>query len=228
MKLADIVIGERHRKDMGDIATLARSMDEIGLLHPVVVRPDSTLIAGERRIRAAQMLGWKEIPSRVVDLDAVARGEHDENALRKDFTPSEAVAIGRALEPMEREAAKERMIDAHSSESFSGLDKGNALDRVASTVGMSRPTFVKAQEIVEAAEREPERYAPLVEQMDRTGNVHGAFKELQRARKQEAKQTLPDDLPAPDERSRLFCGRLEDVGGELGADSADIIITDPP
>ena len=48
------------------------------------------------------------IPVTVVDLDAVVRGEFAENAVRKDFTPSEAVAIKRALEPIEREAAKER------------------------------------------------------------------------------------------------------------------------
>ena len=30
----------RHRKDLGDIRSLARSIQEIGLLHPVVIRPD--------------------------------------------------------------------------------------------------------------------------------------------------------------------------------------------
>ena len=52
MRIADIQIGERHRKDMGDIEGLARSIDEIGLLHPVVVRPDGILVAGERRFWA--------------------------------------------------------------------------------------------------------------------------------------------------------------------------------
>ena len=86
---------------------------ELGLLHPVVVRPDGLLIAGERRLRAAQLLGWSEIPVSVVDLDAVVRGEFAENAVRKDFTLSEAVAIKRALEPMEKAAAKERQGTPH-------------------------------------------------------------------------------------------------------------------
>jgi hypothetical protein len=38
---------------MGDIAGLAQSMADIGLLHPVVATPQSTLIAGEQRIAAA-------------------------------------------------------------------------------------------------------------------------------------------------------------------------------
>ena len=62
MRIADIRIGERHRKDMGDIEGLARSIDEIGLLHPVVVRPDGTLVAGERHIKACLLLGWQDIP----------------------------------------------------------------------------------------------------------------------------------------------------------------------
>jgi hypothetical protein len=46
-----IQIGTRHRREMGDVAALASSMGELGLLQPVVVRPDGILIAGERRLR---------------------------------------------------------------------------------------------------------------------------------------------------------------------------------
>src|SRR4030042_1306076 len=98
MRIADIRIGERHRKDMGDLESLARSIDEIGLLHPVVVTPDGRLIAGERRIRACRILGWNDIPVTVADLPAILRGECDENRIRKDWTPTEAVAIAKELE----------------------------------------------------------------------------------------------------------------------------------
>lgn len=60
-------------------------------------------------------------------------GEHAENVCRKDFTPSEAVAIGRALEPMERKAAAERQgtrTDLQASENFTG---GESLAKVAAT-----------------------------------------------------------------------------------------------
>src|SRR5262249_36494954 len=105
LSIGKIVVSGRHRRDMGDIAGLAASMAELALLHPVVVRPDGALIAGERRLRAAALLGWAEIPAIVVDLDNIARGEFAENAIRKDFTLSEAVAIKRALEPLEKAAA---------------------------------------------------------------------------------------------------------------------------
>src|SRR5262245_2444046 len=107
-RIADITIGKRHRKDLGDIDGLAASIRDIGLLHPVVIRSDGKLIAGERRLEACRWLGWEDVPVTVVDLEQVIRGELAENAIRKDFLPSEIDAIRRALEPIEKAAAKER------------------------------------------------------------------------------------------------------------------------
>ena len=124
MPIADIKVGQRHRRDMGDIDGLARSIDELGLLHPVVVTPDGTLIAGERRLRAFQLLERDSIPVTVVDLDKIARGEHAENAHRKDFTLSEAVAIKRAVEPLVKAEAKQRKVQG-------GKLKGQASAKLA-------------------------------------------------------------------------------------------------
>lgn len=49
-------------------------------------------------------LGWPDIPVRVVDVADLISAERDENQVRKDFTPSEAVAIARVID----EALKER------------------------------------------------------------------------------------------------------------------------
>jgi ParB family chromosome partitioning protein len=87
-RIDKIVLGERHRRDLGDIASLGANVAELGLLHPIVIRPDG-LIDGERRLLAAKALGCTEIPVNVVDLDAVVKGEFAENAHRKDFTLSE-------------------------------------------------------------------------------------------------------------------------------------------
>jgi ParB family chromosome partitioning protein len=60
--ITDITIGERVRRDMGDIADLAESIRKIGLLNAVVVTSDGTLVAGARRLAACRSLGWKTIP----------------------------------------------------------------------------------------------------------------------------------------------------------------------
>jgi ParB family chromosome partitioning protein len=62
----------RHVLDETAMAELAASMQTSGLLQPVVVRPIDDgyeLIAGERRWRAAQRLGWRAIPAMVREVD---------------------------------------------------------------------------------------------------------------------------------------------------------------
>jgi N6-adenosine-specific RNA methylase IME4 len=93
----DIVVGKRYRKKLGDLDSLAESMDRIGLLHPIGVDSDHRLIWGRRRLAAAQILGWEEIHAVVVDLDDGADAEIDENEIREDFRPFEKKAIAEAL-----------------------------------------------------------------------------------------------------------------------------------
>jgi N6-adenosine-specific RNA methylase IME4 len=185
---------------MGDIKGLAASIGELGLLHPVVIKPDGELIAGERRLRAAESLGWKEIPVTVIDLDSVVRGEFAENAHRKDFRPSEAVAIKRALEPLERAAAKQRQREGgrrggQGSGKLPEASKGNAADKAARATGMARRTLEKAEAVVAAAEVEPEKYGKLVADMDRTGRANGPYKRLRNMRQAELIRAEPPPLP---------------------------------
>src|SRR5271166_1963273 len=111
MAISAITVDARHRRDMGDLAQFASSIEEIGLLHPIVVNRCGVLIAGERRLRAcSEVLGWAEVPVTVIDLKQILLGEFAENAERKDFLPSEIEAIRRAMAPAEKAAAKERQV----------------------------------------------------------------------------------------------------------------------
>ena len=73
------------------------------------MRPDDVLIAGVRRFQACKQLGWTDVPVRIVDLDEIVRGSLAENSQRKDFLPTEIDAIRRALEAIEKAAARGRM-----------------------------------------------------------------------------------------------------------------------
>ena len=95
--ISEIQIGERHRRDLGDIPALARSIATVGLLHPIVVTTDGQLIAGRRRLAALELLGRDEAPVRVIDIghntpSDIARGELAENEARKDFDHLESKA----------------------------------------------------------------------------------------------------------------------------------------
>lgn len=97
-KISEIKINNRFRKDYGDIESLAKSIEEIGLLHPIVINSDYELVCGGRRVEAVRLLGREEIAARIIDIESVILGEYAENEVRKDFTDSERVAIGRAIE----------------------------------------------------------------------------------------------------------------------------------
>lgn len=62
----------RHEIDEPSLEELAASIQASGLLQPIVVRANHgsyQLIAGERRWRAVQRLGWSKIPAVVKDVD---------------------------------------------------------------------------------------------------------------------------------------------------------------
>ena len=67
IRIDDVIIGDRFRHDMGDIDTLAQSIAEVGLLHPIVITPGNRLIAGRRRLEAYRLLGLVDIAATVVD-----------------------------------------------------------------------------------------------------------------------------------------------------------------
>ncbi len=87
---------------------------------------------------------WRVIDTRikVVDLQDILRGEHDENAARKDLLPSEAVAIAKALEPEEKKEAEKRK--AHSGPRDRNLpSRSKTRDKVAASTGLSGRTLEK-------------------------------------------------------------------------------------
>jgi N6-adenosine-specific RNA methylase IME4 len=197
MKVDEIRIRPRHRRDMGDIDGLADSIREVGLLHPIVVNKNGTLIAGERRIKAVEALGWRDIPVHIVEIDKIARGEAHENFNRKDFTPSEAVSIKRELEPEMKAAAKERQgtrTDKHPA-NFAESSRGDARKKTAAFTGRSYLSLDKAEAIVKAAEAEPEKFGKILEDMDRTGRVNGPFKRLKVIKQSESIRLEPPPLP---------------------------------
>ncbi len=179
--ISAIRIGRRHRKDLGNIRALARSIQEIGLLHPIVVRPDGMLIAGERRLQALKLLGRTKVPVTVIDLDKVIRGEIAENVFRQDFRPSEMVQIARALEPILRKEAKARQgARTDLVETFHEVDGGKTRDKLGACVGVSGRTLEKMIAIVDAAEQHPRKFGHLIDEMDRTRKTSRPYRELLR------------------------------------------------
>jgi hypothetical protein len=121
-----------------------------------------------------------EIPVTVVDLEKIVTGEYAENTERKDFTWTESVEIERAVKPLEEAAAKERQVRKPvSGAKLAPQNKGKTRDKVAKATGKKRTSLGKAAAVVEAAEADSEKFGHLPDQMDESGKVEPAFKEMQ-------------------------------------------------
>ena len=68
IRIADIKICKRFRKDIGKLDGLAESIRQIGLLHPIIITEDLKLVAGHRRLLACKtILKWKKIDATVIE-----------------------------------------------------------------------------------------------------------------------------------------------------------------
>ena len=117
---------------------LARSISEQGILQPLVVTPvDGTsqyrLVAGERRYRAARLLGLGEVPVVVRRVDEPDAFELAliENIQRED------------LNPLEEAEAYRRLIDEHSY----------TQEALARRVGKERPTISNSLRLLKLSDQ---------------------------------------------------------------------------
>jgi ParB-like chromosome segregation protein Spo0J len=152
-----IQIIDRHRRDMGDLEVLATNIATEGLLQPIGITDENVLVFGQRRLLAVRdILRQPTILARVVHVSSILAGEYAENEIRKEFTPSERVAIGKALEA---ELGERRGRD--NRQNFDEL-KGQRSDDLASQkAGFgNRMSYDQAKQVVDQGVPE------LVEAMD--------------------------------------------------------------
>jgi len=136
----------RGRMGAEGLAELAASIREHGVLEPILVRKRPSggfeIIAGERRWRAAQQAGLKDVPIFVHDLgdEAAFEAALVENLQRED------------LNPMETARAFQRLVD----------DYGYTQEIIATKVGKERSTVANALRLLKL----PKDITDLVEAGD--------------------------------------------------------------
>lgn len=217
-----IKIGHRYRKDLGDVHALAASLQELGLLHPVVVTPQGRLIAGQRRLEAAKLLRWQEIPVHVVDLDNIVEGELAENVHRKEFLPSELWAIAKKVmeivrTPVGRPA--EKVENFHHS-------TGKTRDKAAAYFGVSGRHLEKIGAVCES------EFPQLVEEIDaEPRSVHRCYQRLKALRQQQEAQE--DEIEPVNlgkyklQENEVICADCQDILPRIPSNTFHAVITDP-
>ena len=74
-----------------DVQRLSASIAEVGMMNPITVDADHTLVAGLHRLEAAKLLGWTEVECTVCELDGLHAelAEIDENVIRTGLSDLE-------------------------------------------------------------------------------------------------------------------------------------------
>ncbi len=97
--------GTRIRQEIGDLTKLQESIAQVGLINPILIDENDTLVAGFRRLSACKNLGWKKIEVKVVEFEGdelkMLEAEAAENFYRKEFTPDEILATERRRREIE-------------------------------------------------------------------------------------------------------------------------------
>lgn len=249
MRISEIKVGERYRKKLGDLTDLAESMQRLGLLHPIGVTPGGHLVFGERRLRAAQSLGWEEIAARVVDVDALI-AERDENFARLDFTPSEKVSIAAAIQARIGSRQGQRTDQQHVEDVPQVPPGQKTRQHAAKAAGFgNETTYRQARKVVE--EGTPElreamddgvvavsaaaRIAKLPEEQQKqaiekvkTGEARNGTAAVQQVKREARQEERAQAKPVSSLRYEVLQGSAPEVLAGLPERSVRCVVTDPP
>lgn len=248
LPLANIVVRERIRLDLGDVVPLADSISQVGLLHPPVVRRDEeqgewVLVAGHRRLNALAHLGWEKtrvtIAPNVLDELRALRAEIEENTCRLALAPAELKRGMDRLLPKAKEAAKERQANGgrkaapgRPDESSSPGDELRADEEVARALGTSKNTLRRIEEVYETAADEEaptevrEVAQTIVEDWQQRDpeapSPRAAAEAVAKAKKQAEQRRAAEDAAAVEADVTAVADELDPTGPERARRSAEI------
>lgn len=230
----DIVEGDRGRKDYGDVAALADSLERVSQIQPIVLAPGNVLTAGGRRFRATQLLaseGRAIKGFKVGEIMAVYNGhlkdnpvlfreiELEENLQRKDLDHVERAMMTLEIDRLKRAEHGDRLLGApaHTDDTGWGLaDTATLLDKPTTTVHRDIALGLIYEEFPEL--KQLETRADVFRWLDHTL----ALCLRERDRRRIAK--LGIEVSA----GRFAQARAQDYIPTLPDEAIDLVLVDPP
>ncbi len=114
VKIKDIIVKNRIRKEIGNLESLMESMNKFGQLHPIILNSKLQLITGNRRLEAAKRLGWIRIDENIIEVSnklELLEIEIEENIQRKDFTEDDIAEAYKKLSKLKKKNIFRRFFD---------------------------------------------------------------------------------------------------------------------
>jgi len=208
----------RQAFDGDKLRELSESMRQIGLKQSILVRPMRDrfeVVSGERRLRAAKLLGWTSISAVVQDLSNLeaAIGGLVENVQREDLTPIErARAFKQLTDPpfnlSQREIARRVGLDQSVIvRTVELLKQPEQIQELLSRATLS-PTHVRALKAVKSNSARAELAAQAAREQWSVEETHKRAHELGHSKKTQAKdsgrESDKQDLPGWDWLHRVL------------------------
>ncbi|MEM6329379.1 MAG: ParB/RepB/Spo0J family partition protein [Planctomycetota bacterium] len=223
----------RKHFDEGEIADLADSIREHGVLQPLVVRQTGEgyeLIAGERRLRAAQAAAWERVPVqlRAVTDQQMAELAIVENVQRKDLNALEkAASFQRYLQEYDctqEDLARRIHIDRSTIANLIRLlelpDEVKAMLNAGDlTQGHARallPLGEEADQVALAQQIKRERLSVRATEQEVQNRVHALDDDLLRIVGEDGVSRTADGPPAPSSRSQQLAALEQELQTAVG------------
>lgn len=225
-----ILIEDRQREDLGDLETLKATIQQYGLIEPILVQQVDflyRLIAGERRLTAFKELGRTTIPAGIVDkpissdiLDAL---ELYENIARKSLTFDEEA---RAYARMEKVINANAVVDKPKHDSALGIVE------TAKILGVSAGHLSESKKLAAALDIAPELFKSARNRTDALNMLSRMSQQADLAEAAKRVQASREASAEPDEKTKLIDSYVIADAFKFVADLSDnqfhFIEFDPP
>ena len=209
---------------------LQESIAARGVLVPLTIKADGTIISGHRRRKAAIACNLQAVPVVVVSFaneldERLAIIDHNR---QRQKTVSQRMREAEELEAIERERAKKRMLAGKKADPTATLregQKGETGDKAAEAVGMKPRTYAKAKAVYEAAKAGNAKAVEMLAKVDSgDASINKAYKDI---RCEERKTETVER-----EREAMSVAKPEASDWRVTDDQAVIpctaLVTDPP
>jgi len=153
----EIEIGDRLRKEPGDIEDLEKSIRSLGLLQPLGITEDKKLVWGWRRLQAWKKIKGEELIPAVIFPEELSRmAELTENLCRLDLPWHIRDMAIAELHRMMEERAKTEFLPTAGRKLRGRPPKPWTQEDTAEVLGVSQQRVSLALQMVEALEKYPE------------------------------------------------------------------------
>ena len=191
ININDIKINPGRRETAPEnVQRLSESIAEVGMMNPITVDADHTLVAGLHRLEAAKLLGWTEVECTVCELDGLHAklAEIDENVIRaglSDLELSELLARRKKIYETLHPATIARNLPGHASNYGSSDDKLTGEEKP-----FSQDTAVK----MGVSPRTVERHVQIAENLTPEAKkiLHGTDKKITKQNLTKLSRLEPD------------------------------------